>query len=364
MNGRQAHRIGTFVLSLVMVADRRGADRAGGRRARRRDLAAAAARRAVHRGGRGRLYWSRSGRGTRRGARRPVSRRAGRRRGGRGSRGRAGRRGARGALARDRAAQHRLADPVHDRLLVAGERDLLLARGDRRARARAHAARVPDRGAAVRADGDDLRRGRVAAPGARRLDGVRALRLQRARQLHRRLGDPARLRDPDRGHRLLGDAVPARLLEPARATAARRSALALAFIALVVLSNIRGFGGRRARRVGLLRGGDLRCRRSSSCSGSCCSSTRTRSLDPIHLGSAPTWSDLVFALTIAVISFTSLESAAGARRRGADQPRGPEAPGRRAAPRRSSFLYVGHRAGRGDGAAGARRAHGARRRAT
>ena len=34
-------------------------------------------------------------------------------------------------------------------------------------------------------------------------------------------------------------------------------------------------------------------------------------LAPIHLGTAPTWSDLVFALTIAVISFTSLESAAG-----------------------------------------------------
>ena len=34
-------------------------------------------------------------------------------------------------------------------------------------------------------------------------------------------------------------------------------------------------------------------------------------LDPIHLGSAPKWSDLIFALTIAVIAFTSLESASG-----------------------------------------------------
>ncbi len=112
---------------------------------------------------------------------------------------------------------------VRDRLHVAGERDLLLARCDRGARARAHAGRLPDRGAAVRADGDDVRRGRLAAPGARRLDGVRALRLQRARQLRRGLGDPARLRDPDRGHGVLGDAVPARVLEPARATAPRRS---------------------------------------------------------------------------------------------------------------------------------------------
>ena len=34
-------------------------------------------------------------------------------------------------------------------------------------------------------------------------------------------------------------------------------------------------------------------------------------LVPIHLGSAPTWSSFVFALTIAAIAFTSLESAAG-----------------------------------------------------
>jgi basic amino acid/polyamine antiporter, APA family len=34
-------------------------------------------------------------------------------------------------------------------------------------------------------------------------------------------------------------------------------------------------------------------------------------LDPIHLGSSPSWSNLVFALTIVVVAFTSLESAAG-----------------------------------------------------
>ena len=42
-----------------------------------------------------------------------------------------------------------------------------------------------------------------------------------------------------------------------------------------------------------------------------CCFTRARSLDPIHLGSAPTWRDLIFALTIATIAFTGLESAAG-----------------------------------------------------
>ena len=34
-------------------------------------------------------------------------------------------------------------------------------------------------------------------------------------------------------------------------------------------------------------------------------------LAPIHLGSSPTWSGFIFALTIAAIAFTSLESAAG-----------------------------------------------------
>ena len=76
--------------------------------------------------------------------------------------------------------------------------------------------------AVLRADRADLRRGRVDAPGARRLDGVRALRVQRARELHRRLGDPARLRDPDRDLRAHRDRIPRRLLVPRSATAPRR----------------------------------------------------------------------------------------------------------------------------------------------
>jgi APA family basic amino acid/polyamine antiporter len=87
--------------------------------------------------------------------------------------------------------------------------------------------------------------------------------------------------------------------------------LALAFIALVVLSNIRGFGGRRARRVGLLVAGDLVLQGFIVVLGLVLFFNPHTWLSPIHLGSAPTWSGLVFALTIAVISFTSLESAAG-----------------------------------------------------
>jgi APA family basic amino acid/polyamine antiporter len=87
--------------------------------------------------------------------------------------------------------------------------------------------------------------------------------------------------------------------------------LALAFIALVVLGNIRGFGSGRVKRVGLLVAGDLLVQLLIVVIGLVLFFSPDALLDPIHLGSSPTWSNLVFALTVAVISFTSLESAAG-----------------------------------------------------
>ncbi|HEY4427852.1 MAG TPA: amino acid permease [Solirubrobacteraceae bacterium] len=87
--------------------------------------------------------------------------------------------------------------------------------------------------------------------------------------------------------------------------------LALAFIAFVVLANIRGFGGRRARRVGVLVIADLALQVFIVVLGLVLFFNPHTWLDPIHLGTAPRWSDLVFALTVAVIAFTSLESAAG-----------------------------------------------------
>ncbi len=88
-------------------------------------------------------------------------------------------------------------------------------------------------------------------------------------------------------------------------------ALALAFIALVVLVNIRGFGGRRARRIGMLVIADLALQGFVVVLGLALFFNPHTLLSPIHLGRSPRWSDLVFALTIAAISFTSLESAAG-----------------------------------------------------
>jgi APA family basic amino acid/polyamine antiporter len=87
--------------------------------------------------------------------------------------------------------------------------------------------------------------------------------------------------------------------------------LALAFIALVVLSNIRGFGGRRARRVGILLAGDLALQGFIVVLGLVLFFNPHTLTGPIQLGTAPTWSGLVFAATVAVISFTSLESASG-----------------------------------------------------
>lgn len=87
--------------------------------------------------------------------------------------------------------------------------------------------------------------------------------------------------------------------------------LALAIIALVVLGNIRGFSGRRTRRVGLLVAADLLIQGFIVVLGLVVFFSPHTLLSPIHLGSAPTWSGLIFAMTVAVVSFTSLESASG-----------------------------------------------------
>ncbi len=87
--------------------------------------------------------------------------------------------------------------------------------------------------------------------------------------------------------------------------------LALAFIALVVVSNIRGFSQRRARRVGMVLAGDLALQGVIVVLGLALFFDPHTLTGPIHLGRTPTWSGLIFALTIAVIAFTSLESASG-----------------------------------------------------
>jgi APA family basic amino acid/polyamine antiporter len=88
-------------------------------------------------------------------------------------------------------------------------------------------------------------------------------------------------------------------------------ALSLAFISLIVLSNIRGFGARRIRRVGILLVCDLALQAFIVVLGLILFFDPHTLLNPIHLGTAPTWSRLIFAMTVVVIAFTSLESASG-----------------------------------------------------
>ncbi len=87
--------------------------------------------------------------------------------------------------------------------------------------------------------------------------------------------------------------------------------LALAFIALGRASNIRGFGGRRARRVGILLAGDLALQGFIVVLGLVLFFNPHTLTARSTSARAPTWSGLVFAATVAVISFTSLESASG-----------------------------------------------------
>ncbi|HEV2980118.1 MAG TPA: amino acid permease [Solirubrobacteraceae bacterium] len=87
--------------------------------------------------------------------------------------------------------------------------------------------------------------------------------------------------------------------------------LALVFIAIVVLGNIRGLGVRRARRIGLLVLADLGLQAFVVVLGLVLFFDPGTLVNTIHLGTSPSWSDLVFALTIVVVAFTGLESAAG-----------------------------------------------------
>ncbi|MFI5005674.1 MAG: amino acid permease [Solirubrobacterales bacterium] len=87
--------------------------------------------------------------------------------------------------------------------------------------------------------------------------------------------------------------------------------LAFAIIAFVVLSNIRGLSSRRGLRLGVLVAGALVLELLLIAIGLLVYFDPHTLTASIHLGSAPTWSGLIFALTITTIAFTSLEYASG-----------------------------------------------------
>jgi APA family basic amino acid/polyamine antiporter len=87
--------------------------------------------------------------------------------------------------------------------------------------------------------------------------------------------------------------------------------LAIVLIAFVVLTNIRGFGARREARIGALVFGALILQLAIIAIGLALFFNAKAIVSTIHLGSAPTWDSLVFALTVTTVAFTGMESAAG-----------------------------------------------------
>ncbi len=87
--------------------------------------------------------------------------------------------------------------------------------------------------------------------------------------------------------------------------------LAIVLIAFVVLTNVRGFGARREARIGALVFGALLLQLAIIAIGLALFFNAKAIVSTIHLGSAPTWDSLVFALTVTTVAFTGMESAAG-----------------------------------------------------
>jgi len=101
--------------------------------------------------------------------------------------------------------------------------------------------------------------------------------------------------------------------------------VAVAIVIYVAVRNVRGFSAWRSRRILVLVLFDLGLQALIIVLGLALLFDTSAISDQIHLGSAPKVSDLIFALTLASVAFTSLESASGlageidVRRRGLKQ---------------------------------------------
>jgi basic amino acid/polyamine antiporter, APA family len=87
--------------------------------------------------------------------------------------------------------------------------------------------------------------------------------------------------------------------------------LSWAVIAFVVFANVRGFSWRREYRIGMIVVGALLIEFVAIVIGVAEFFRPEKLFSEIHLGQAPTWGGLIFALTITAIAFTSVESASG-----------------------------------------------------
>jgi basic amino acid/polyamine antiporter, APA family len=101
--------------------------------------------------------------------------------------------------------------------------------------------------------------------------------------------------------------------------------IAVAIVVYVAVRNVRGFSAWRSRRILLLVLLDVGLQALIVGLGLALLFDPGDISDQIHLGTAPEWSDVIFALTLSTVAFTSLESASGlageidVRRRGLKQ---------------------------------------------
>ena len=88
-------------------------------------------------------------------------------------------------------------------------------------------------------------------------------------------------------------------------------ALAVAVIVFAAVTNLRGLGARRYTRVAVVTVVDLVLQAALIVIGFILVFKTDLWLDPIDLGSSPTWAGFVFALTLTTVALTGLESASG-----------------------------------------------------
>jgi APA family basic amino acid/polyamine antiporter len=87
--------------------------------------------------------------------------------------------------------------------------------------------------------------------------------------------------------------------------------LALGIVVYVAARNIRGFSKTRVNRISALVVADIGLQLLLIVIGLATFFNYDKLVDPIHLGVTPQWNDVVFALGVATVVFTGLESAAG-----------------------------------------------------
>ena len=163
----------------------------------------------------------------------------------------------------------------------------------------------------LRADDGHLRRGQLAAPGARRRIDVRPLRVRRALELHRRLGDPARLPDRDGDRRRRRSRTTCRSSGGSSTRASPRWRSRPSRSPMWPPRTCAGWAPTGSA-------WSCACRWSGSCCCSWCrgsrwprTGTRARSPTPSSWARCRAWDQLLFATVVAGVALVGVEAASG-----------------------------------------------------